>query len=48
MHKTAYNSEAYKLGKVVSNNFAKDVLSYLKEVNQNQFNALFLWLIILN
>jgi len=33
--------EAYKLGKVVSDNFAKDVFALLKvKVNQNQFNAL--------
>jgi lysozyme len=33
--------EAYKLGRIVSDNFAKDVFKLLKkEVNQNQFNAL--------
>lgn len=33
--------EAVKLGRIVSDNFAKDVFALLKkEVNQNQFNAL--------
>lgn len=33
--------EAVKLGRIVSDNFAKEVFSLLKkEVNQNQFNAL--------
>jgi len=33
--------EAFKLGRIVSDNFAKKVFSLLKkEVNQNQFNAL--------
>jgi hypothetical protein len=39
-----YNCETYKFWKVVSD--TKRCLSYLKK-NQNQFNALFLWLIIL-
>jgi lysozyme len=35
------NREALKLGKVVSDNFAKQIFALLKkEVNQNQFNAL--------
>jgi len=35
------NNEALKLGKVISDNFAKEVFALLKkEVNQNQFNAL--------
>lgn len=34
-------NEAFKLGRIVSDNFAKQVLALLKkEVNQNQFNAL--------
>ena len=34
-------NEAFKLGRIVSDNFAKQVFALLKkEVNQNQFNAL--------
>ena len=39
--KPLITKEAFKLGRIVSDNFAKQVFALLKkEVNQNQFNAL--------